>query len=136
MSNGLITNKYSLLQLEESQKRICATYKLEGQELKNVDKEKDLRVTINKNLNAKDHINNLAGRARAWWANIQVAYSHLEGQNTDNPVSQTKFGICHCSMELTIYLYTLGLFPLLRGVAESRQFPILPRIPLPPILTP
>ena len=101
MSNGLITNKYSLLQLEESQKRICATYKLEGQELKNVDKEKDLRVTINKNLNAKDHINNLAGRARAWWANIQVAYSHLEGQNTDNPVSQTKFGICHCSMELT-----------------------------------
>ena len=82
------TNKCSVLQLGESQKRICATYKLGGQELKNVDKEKDLGVTINKNLDPKDHINNIVGRAYAWWANIRVAFSHFDEEMVKTLITQ------------------------------------------------
>ena len=64
--------------MEESQKRMTTTYKLGEEEFRKADKEKDLGVTITKNLDPGEHIAGIVKRARACWANVKIAFNYMD----------------------------------------------------------
>ena len=72
------TSKCSVIHMGESQKREMAAYKLGEEELKKVDKEKDLGVTITKNLDPGEHIGGIVRKAYAWWANLRMAFNYMD----------------------------------------------------------
>merc|ERR1712035_243088 len=67
------TNKCSVIHMGNSQKRNRTTYKLREEELQKVDKDKDLEITVAKNLDPGEHIANIVRKAYAFWSNIKLA---------------------------------------------------------------
>ena len=72
------TSKCSVIHMGESQRRITATYKLGEGELRVVDKEKDLGVSISKNLDPGEHIAGIIRKAYACWANVNLAFNYMD----------------------------------------------------------
>ena len=72
------TNKCSVLHMGESNKRTSASYKLGEKDLRRADKERDLGVTITKNLEPGEHIAGIVKRAYACWANVKIAFNYMD----------------------------------------------------------
>ena len=72
------TSKCSVLHMGESHKRITTAYRLGGVELCNGDKERDLGVTITKNLEPGEHIAGVVKRAYECWANVKIAFNYMD----------------------------------------------------------
>merc|ERR1712035_271324 len=72
------TNKCSVIHMGNSQKRPRTTYKLGDEKLQKVDKEKDLEITVTKNLDPGEHIANIVRKAYSLWANIKLVLNYMD----------------------------------------------------------
>merc|ERR1712035_97554 len=72
------SSECSVIHMGESQKRELTTYKLGKKELQKAEKEKDLGLTITKNLEPGEHIANVVKKAYAWLANAKMAFNYMD----------------------------------------------------------